>query len=121
MTIKVEREALLCVLSHLPSHQGPSIPYDEYVTVSCDKDSSSGIYIGEQDYFCTSTDSYVKCTSSFDDDCTVTTATSSSASSLDEDKRVSFADPLVTEVFTRPRTQREEIPTLFYSVDETQR
>jgi hypothetical protein len=58
---------------------------------------------------------------SFDDDCTVTTASSSAASSLDDDKRVTFADSLVTEVLFRPRTPREEISNLFYSCEETQR
>lgn len=124
MTIKVEREALLCVLSHPPSHQGPSIPYDEWVHISCDKDGGSSsspyVFISERgEDFCV--ESHVGCTRSFDDDCTVTTATSSSASSFDDDKRVSFADPLVTDVFTRPRTEQEEISALFYSQEETSR
>jgi hypothetical protein len=65
----------------------------------------------------------VEKTESFDelDDLTVTTASSYSVSLGDDERRVTFADPLVTEVRTRPRTPREDVPGLFYSCDETAR
>jgi hypothetical protein len=127
MTIKIEREALLCVLSRPPRHQ-PGEPYDEFVDATCSKedDVASGpcVYLGKvqgDDSLRSLRIPTVEKCESFDDDCTVTTASSSAASSLYDDKRVSFADPLVTEVFTRPRTPREEISKLFYSCEETQR
>ena len=56
------------------------------------------------------------------DDDTVSSC-SSGGSFVSEDRRrsVSFASPLVTEVRTRPRTLPEDLRTLFYSYDETQR
>lgn len=119
MTIKIEREALLRVLSRAPSlpksfccdEVSVSIPDDEFVMVELPNAACS---------YCDDIlvqklrDTYA------DDDCTVTTLSSSSFSDADE-RRVTFADPLVTEVWTRPWTPAEDRETLFYSIEETQR
>jgi len=52
-----------------------------------------------------------------DDDSTVCTVSDSSS----DGKRVRFAEPIVTEVKTRPRTSLESLRNLFYSYEETQR
>ena len=119
MTIKVEREALLRVLSRAPS--APSSSYDhspisddgEFVLVDIPKP-----FLGE--------DCYVKplLGSACDDDrsfCTLSTDSLSTDSSDSIEKRVSFATPLVTEEWVRPWTPREDISNLFYSTEETQR
>jgi len=46
---------------------------------------------------------------------------SSDSEDEDEERRVSFAEPLVTQMWTRPYTPRDEISNLFYSTEETQR
>jgi hypothetical protein len=53
----------------------------------------------------------------------VSSCSSSSSSSFVSAARlkVTFAAPLVTEVRTRPRTPPEEVTSLFYSYEETQR
>lgn len=45
----------------------------------------------------------------------------SSCYSCDNERRVSFASPLVTEVRTRPRTRQSDLKCLFYSYEDTQR
>jgi hypothetical protein len=122
MTIKVEREALLRVLTREPSRPWPSstcgdpISDDgEFVLVDIPKP-----FMGE--------DFYVKSLrgSTSDDDqsfCTLSTDSLSTDSSDDSviERRVSFATNLVTHEWTRPWTPREEVPSLFYSNEETQR
>lgn len=122
MTIKIEREALLCVLTQPPCPDDG----DEYVNVSCGKDRESPCFFvgdkGESSDLVEKLRRPIRCESfdSLDDD-TVTTASCSSASSLGEDKRVSFAQELVTEVWERPRTPPEDVPDLFFSASETTR
>jgi len=126
MTIKIEREALLTVLSRAPQqplHQGVDEargePDDGFVLVSLPK-PKRGCLEGESSVLL----QRLSTCESFDDDdcCTVTSASTSSTSSfLEPSRSVSFAEPLVTEVRTRPRTLREEVSGLFYSVEETQR
>ena len=60
----------------------------------------------------------------FSDDDTASTASlsdSSLDSSLDDEKRVSFADTLVSHVWERPRTPPEDVSKLFFSSEETSR
>ena len=125
MTVKIEREALLCVLTQPPCLDDG----DEYVNVSCGKDDESPcIFVGDKgesesaDFLVEKLRRPTRCESfdSLDDD-TVTTASSSSASSCGDDKRVSFAEQLVTDVWERPRTPPELVPTLFFSASETTR
>ena len=118
MTIKVEREALLRVLSREPSSTWSPceahIPDDgEFVLVDIPKP-----FLGD--------DCYVKNLreSTYDDDeslCTLSTDSLSTDSSEFLERRVTFAAPLVTDEWVRPWTPREEIPSLFYSTEETQR
>lgn len=117
MTIKVEREALLRVLSREPS--GPSspcessiLPEGEYVLVDIPKP-----LMGQDMY-----DKSLR-ESSYDDDslCTSSTDSLSSDSTHSIERRVSFAKTLVTDEWTRPWTPKEEVSSLFYSSEETQR
>lgn len=48
-------------------------------------------------------------------------SSTSSTSTVSSFKRVSFVEPLVTRVWTRPRTDPRDVRDLFYSQDETQR
>lgn len=121
MTIKIERDALLCVLSdhtHPSSRSllNPLSPKEVEIKSSLLSGSCNDAFVLPLQY------SYgdVDCESLYDD-CTVTTASSSIVSFEPEDKRVSFAECLVTEERTRERTPREEISSLFYSCEETRR
>jgi hypothetical protein len=115
MTIKVEREALLRVLSRVPSGPSsrcePPITDDgEFVLVDIPKP-----FMGE--------DCYTK-SLTYDDDqslCTLSTDSLSTDSSYSIERRVTFATPLVTDEWVRPWTPREEVSNLFYSTEETQR
>jgi len=106
MTIKIERDALLTVLSRaptLPLHHFQSNPVDEdeWVEVSYPKDQQSSPV------------------ESYDDDCC--SLASTECSSLSSDRRVSFADSLVTEIKECPRTPIEDVPFLFYSPEQLTR
>lgn len=59
--------------------------------------------------------------SSFGDDDCCSLASSIVSAETACDRRVSFIDPLVTEIHTRPYTPRDEISNLFYSCEETAR
>jgi hypothetical protein len=108
----IERDALTSVLERPPCTGNG----DELIDVSCGKDGDSPcIFIGKKG---DSPFLRKECTS-FDDD-TVSTA-SLSDSSYEDDKRVSFADTLVSDVWERPRTPPEEVSKLFFSSEETQR
>ena len=120
MTIKVEREALLRVLTREPSW--PLSPCDhtsitddgEFVLVDIPKP-----FMGEVYY-----DKGLRGPTCDDDQslCTLSTDSLSTASSDDSlERRVTFATPLVTDEWTRPWTPREEISNLFYSTEDTQR
>lgn len=118
MTIKVEREALLRVLTREPSGfssqcDQPLIHDDEgFLVVDIPKP-----LMGE--------DCYVKSLrgSTFDDEslCTLSTDSLSDDSTASIERRVTFASTLVTDEWTRPWTPREEVANLFYSSEETSR
>ena len=137
MTIRVEREALLMIINtsslSLTTTTTTSSPFsslsynpcirdddDEFVIV----DSVPTINKGKNDFF------YSDITYTRDGDqaslCTISTTSDSSLystsdSSIIVDRRVSFAPQLVTDTWTRPRTVLEDISTLFYSAQETQK
>ena len=107
MTIIIEREALLTVLSRTPlqqSHrfQARSVEDDEWVEVSYPKEQP------------------LSPVESYDDDCCSLSSTDCS-STLSHDRRVSFADSLVTEIKECPRTPIEDVPLLFYSTEQITR
>jgi hypothetical protein len=62
---------------------------------------------------------------STDDDDTLSTSSLSTEDSTDDsceiERRVSFAEDLVSDEWTRPYTPKEEISALFYSTEETSR
>jgi hypothetical protein len=121
MTIKIEREALLRVLSRAPSL--PKSPRCDRVTLAIPDDEFVMVELPNATC-CYSDDCLVeklRDTYATDDDCTVTTLSSSSSFSDVDERRVTFADPLVTEVWTRPWTPVEDREKLFYSIEETQR
>lgn len=116
MTIKVEREALLRLLSRQPSTPQLDVPINresEFVVVDIEKQ-----WCNEECPVGRLRDS------SYDDESVYTVSTASLSSDSedeDEERRVSFAEPLVTQMWTRPYTPRDEISNLFYSTEETQR
>lgn len=131
MTIKVEREALLRVISRAPSNPSSSScwPFistkkddDEFVIVELPAKPHDFFY---DDLIPGSTDAQ-----QLQDDnddvaslCSLSTDSASSYSNdsvIDTDRRVSFATDLVTDVWTREKTLLEDIPSLYYSSQETQ-
>jgi hypothetical protein len=112
MTIKVEHE----VLVSLESPQWPS-------SAGC---NGCLVFprqpIGPQQDFAPTVEK-LRLAVSFEDDDSVYTASTASLSDTDSEleRRVSFAEDLVTEEWTRPYTPQEEISNLFYSTEETQR
>lgn len=117
MTIIIEREALLRVLAREPSGisssiacSGACIPSDgEYVLVDIPKPLSSV------------EKSQVGPTSDDQSTCSLSTDSLSSGSCHSFERRVSFAETLVSDEWTRPRTPRDQVLSLFYSTEETQR
>jgi hypothetical protein len=109
MTIKVEREALLRLLASKPTTtttlSTTTDCHPEYQYVSIQKPAFSTVPGRIRD----------------DDDSVYTNSTASLSSDADDDRRVSFTDPLVTEVWTREYTSKDEIWCLYYSTEETQR
>lgn len=129
MTIKIEREALICVLSRPPSTPSTSrtpcdattIPSvdEEFVLVDVPKSLTPGsgdVFFNEGSCFRRRSPSWAS-----DDDCTHSTGSLSTDTSYSIERQVSFSSTLVTEEWTRPRTPKEDVPNLFYSTDETQR
>lgn len=115
MTIKVEREALLRVLERPPSNT-PIGSTEDYLLV----DYGNLINPNENSV------EKLRQTQGDDEDsvCTESTASFSDTDSEDadpEERRVSFAEDLVSEEWSRPYTAREDLPHLFYTTEETQR
>jgi hypothetical protein len=107
MTIKIEHDALLTVLSRAreqPPRRCQSDPEDEneWVEVSYPKADQPSPPV-----------------ESYDDDCC--SLSSTECSSLSSERRVSFADSLVTEIKECPRTPIEDVPSLFYSPEQLTR
>lgn len=110
--IKVEREALLKLLASPPLTQlveprtRCQIEY-EYVSIQKPSLCDTSAPIEPQD------DESV---------CTVSTASlSCDADDGEYDRRVSFAEPLVTEEWTRAYTAKQDVTRLFHSAEEMQR
>lgn len=128
MTIRVEREALLTVIN---TSQQSSIngslptttkPLSSKPCKPCIRDEDEFVIVDSvptkefySDFIPGSTG---------DDDlaslCTLSTSSTSSSSEASSERRVTFADELVTDVWTRERTLPEDISKLFYSAIETQ-
>ena len=120
MTIRVEREALLRVIT------APSSSYcsssstslrnqpieDEFVIVELPSKKEGEFFY--DDLIPESTDEEED--SLLCDD----TVSTTSLSTTDDSRVVSFATDLVTDVWTRERTHPNDVPSLFYSSQETQ-
>ena len=125
MTIKIQREAVLYVLSRAPREHYDTSRLQTYedeaeIVVNPSKEDavilvpiSSSRYNGpralrvenvpEPSYKNTNDDSV------------------RDSSPTEPGRRVSFAQPMVTDVRTRPRTLPEDLRALFYTYEETQR
>eukprot|EP00557_Chaetoceros_sp_GSL56_P002702 CAMPEP_0176498904 /NCGR_PEP_ID=MMETSP0200_2-20121128/12610_1 /TAXON_ID=947934 /ORGANISM="Chaetoceros sp., Strain GSL56" /LENGTH=106 /DNA_ID=CAMNT_0017897223 /DNA_START=29 /DNA_END=349 /DNA_ORIENTATION=+ len=106
MTIKIEREALQCITNDSPSC---SVPLSDEHQVDYVPDTRLKVSAGYPDLELTDVD----------DSSSVSSYSFSSSAS--PDRKVSWSDPLVTEIRTRDRTRQEDISSLFYSYEETQR
>eukprot|EP00527_Entomoneis_sp_CCMP2396_P000741 CAMPEP_0198154576 /NCGR_PEP_ID=MMETSP1443-20131203/68664_1 /TAXON_ID=186043 /ORGANISM="Entomoneis sp., Strain CCMP2396" /LENGTH=203 /DNA_ID=CAMNT_0043821257 /DNA_START=1142 /DNA_END=1753 /DNA_ORIENTATION=- len=119
MTIKLEQETILRVLERPPQLRQRLLHDDSLSTVS----SSSSIQVeGLSCIDFRKPLSSVERVPDFtgDDDDTLSTASMSS----DEetiDRRVSFCKDVVTDVWTRPFTEKEDLSYLFYSPEDTAR
>ncbi|CAJ1923084.1 unnamed protein product [Cylindrotheca closterium] len=120
MTIIVEREALLRVLTTEPSGTSSSsigcgntcIHSDgEYVLVDSIPKPLSTV---EKSQVGPTSDDQSTCSLSTDD-----SLSSGSCHSLE--RRVTFAETLISDEWTRPRTPRDQVLSLFYSTEDTQR
>jgi hypothetical protein len=123
MTIKIERDAFLRVITR----KGPLIEKhyqrpedDEYVVVALPSKEHHDFFYDDSLPALTSTEIE-------DDDDDVasllslsTDSTASTTGTLDDQRRVTFAPELVTDVFTREKTTPEEVPVLYYTSMETQ-
>jgi hypothetical protein len=124
MTIRVEREALLRVISRAPSPPSSSLkrpliqqPEDEEFVVVELPDTKYSFFYDDLIPGSTDDDQASLCSLSTD---SVTTSTTSATTLADEQRRVSFAPDLVTAVWTREKTLPEDISLLYYSSQETQ-
>lgn len=116
MTIKIERDSQLRVsdshsdssTSHVPPFE-TGIVEDDFLLVNFPQMCSS---VGKLR------------SSTLDDDTASTGSFSSDSTDSSTDaglRRVSFANDLVTDAWTRPYTPRSEVSSLFYSTEETTR
>lgn len=127
MTIKVEQEVLLRVLETSPSSHPPletTLTCDDgYLLVDYCKSMSSAA----SEYGVEKLRNSTYCDEE-DEESSIFTLSTASLSDTDSElgddepcRRVSFADSLVTDEWTRPFTPREEVSKLYYSTEETQR
>lgn len=125
MTIKIERDSPLRVIDTskvVSSNHHVSSPYDTALSVTEDE---SFLLVDFEPLGCplASVGKLRSSTTAADDD-TASTGSLSSDSYDTQDARggrVSFADDIVTDVWTRPFTPRSEVSNLFYSTEETSR
>lgn len=122
MTIMIERNSPLRVIDTSSSPQGSSgtshdssvsLVEDDFVVVDYTPLCSLPV-VGK-----------LRSSTSLDDEDTASTGSLSSDDNSSEgyyqDKRVSFTEDVVTDVWTRPFTPREQVSDLFYSTEETSR
>lgn len=142
MTIKIEREAVLTALgaSHtslpsssyrstvaIPTHQHEAT-YSPSKSLELIEPSLSSSWHNEAPHHlrseqcCMVEQEIIPELEDTDDDCTTVSSCSTEARSRSYGRAtVTFASVLVTEVRTRPKTRPEDVSTLFYSCEETQR
>ena len=121
MTIKLEQETILRVLEH-PQCLERRLPENDSSPVSSNLPQSSRELFGDLSIVdIRKSSSHVEDVPSLtsDDDTLSTASMSSDEESLD--RRVSFCDEIVTEVWSRPFTEKDDIPKLYYSSEDTAR
>ena len=118
MTIKIERDSPLRVIDTSSSlRQGSSGTTFESSITSVEDD----FVVVDFQPLCSSLAVGKLRSSTIDDDTASTGSLSSDSYDSSDQRRVSFADDLVTQVWTRPFTPRSEVSNLFYSTEETTR
>lgn len=136
MTIKIKREAMVSVvgalLSPLSSNYPVSLPLSSNIATGesakappvswLNWDQSAVEVIGKPttEMYGSSHNHLPELEDTDDEESTIASSVDSFSTS-DPPRSVTFCEPLVTEVRTRPRTDPEDIRTLFYSYEETQR
>jgi hypothetical protein len=119
MTIKLEQETILRVLERPPQLQSYSHD-DERLSVSMSGSSMRADRLSLVDFRKPlSLVGAVRDLTVEDDDTLSTASMSSDEETID--RRVTFCEEVVTEVWTRPSTERDDIPNLFYSSEDTTR
>eukprot|EP00551_Chaetoceros_affinis_P010890 CAMPEP_0203683054 /NCGR_PEP_ID=MMETSP0090-20130426/47318_1 /ASSEMBLY_ACC=CAM_ASM_001088 /TAXON_ID=426623 /ORGANISM="Chaetoceros affinis, Strain CCMP159" /LENGTH=281 /DNA_ID=CAMNT_0050552175 /DNA_START=636 /DNA_END=1481 /DNA_ORIENTATION=- len=134
MTIKIERDAILSVVNSRQqspvSTDSPSHCYPLSADSSCSRSYNETTTDNKSYFFELAT----TCSSKLDDDesqqpelddtddeSTSTCTSSIISTSSSKGASVTFCEPLVTEVRTRPRTLKRHVRALFYTYEETQR
>lgn len=131
MTIRVEREALLTVIntsqsSSIQQQQHPSSTTTSLYSKPCNpciRDEDEFVIVDSvptKDFY----SDFLPGSTGDDDLASLCTLSTSSISSFDEsssnERRVTFATQLVTDVWTRERTPSKDVSNLYYSAVETQ-
>ena len=118
MTIMIERDSPLRVIDTSSPQGSSGAPYDPASTAV-----EEGFVVVDYTPYCSSLPvGKLRSSTSIDDDTASTGSLSSDNSSEGyQDKRVTFTQDIVSDIWTRPFTPREEISNLFYSTEETSR
>lgn len=113
MTIKFDREALICVLDQTPSSGALSssdyrlVDYGNLISSSRNQEKLRYRSNDDEDSI------YTSSTASFSD--------TDSEDDVSFERRVTFREELVSDVWTRPYTAKEDLSTLYYTTEETQK
>lgn len=126
MTIRIEREALLRVISTSPSTT--ATPFASSSCNPCIRDEDEFVIVDSIPMKpLEGNDFFYRALTEDDDQASLCTLSTSSVSSYDSScdistvgRRVSFASQLVTDVWTREKTLPEDISNLYYSSQQTQ-
>jgi hypothetical protein len=133
MTIKVEQETIIALQTPNWLQQHSDSSHDECISRQSPKQQQLRVTTAlsaSDNCLSPLVDKLSLCSTnstSFTDDeddsvYTTSSSTGSFSSDVDSfDRKVSFADDIVTDVWERPFTDKEEIASLYYSNDETQR
>lgn len=118
MTISLHQDAVLYVLSRAP--QSPYFP-TAYQIQPPDDDAEIDVRPAKDDQIVLVPISPFRALQVPQEQCRSTNDDSLRDVRTSGSRRVSFAEPLVTDVRTRPHTHPDDVGALFYSYEETQR
>lgn len=128
MTIKVQQETFIAIQAQpwpISNDLDEGYRFRKCHSAGCQTSSSSSTCQDSEAYQSAVVDNHALQSSvSIDDEdsvYTTTTTSSFSESDTDLDRRVTFADDLVSDVWTRPYSNKEDIERLYYSNEDTQR